>query len=105
MMVSLQLYKNYGPILNELECSDILKESMIVLKENNSIEFNFESVVAIPTIGAKMIFGSIYRTIGGLEFAKRVKIVNTSNIIQHIIYDAIIDSVSNEVETKVSDRS
>lgn len=96
--MKIDLYHDYGAILTQEECEIIKVKVEMFLESGKEVIFNFKSVSAMPTKGAKTIFGFLYMELGKEKFSKQIKFTNISSILTQIIYDALLDSSPLDLE-------
>lgn len=89
------LYSKYGPIISDEESEAIFSTLKEKLNNHDFIKIDFDNIVAMSTKSAKRIFGTLYSQLGPEKFYERIHITNASNTLQEIIYDAIVNFVTN----------
>lgn len=94
--MKISIYNSYGPIISDEESAKILASlNELLAKHKEKIEIDFANVIAMTTKSAKNIFGSLYLQLSPDGFYDRLAITNASSSIQEIIYDAILNNITN----------
>ena len=97
-MITLNLNKKYGPIISDEESDIIYKELLLNINKGESITLNFKDIIAMSTKSAKKIFGELYFKLNSENFYKRIIIENAAPTLQEIIYDAIVNHFTSNIE-------
>lgn len=97
-MINLDLNSIYGPIISDEESDIIYQKLKTHIDNGESVTLNFIDIIAMSTKSAKKIFGKLYFKMKSKEFYDRIIIINASNTLQEIIYDAIVNFFTNNTE-------
>ncbi len=90
-----KLYEKYGPIISDDESELIFNELNHLVSEGKAVNIKFDGVIAMTTRSAKRIFGTLHSNLKSEKFYNLIRIENASNTLQEIIYDSIINYISN----------
>lgn len=84
-MSTIRLEK-YGPIISDKEVGDEIAAIISAdLAKDQSIVIDLAGIKSMATFCAKQIFGTLYVELGAEGFFDRVRIMNASQEMQHLI--------------------
>lgn len=87
--------EKYGQIISDDELGKVIaNQILLLLKKNDKVIINFESVISMATYNAKQIFGELYFELGSDEFFRRIQFKNVSSNLEYIIRLGIQDSIA-----------
>lgn len=99
-MINVNLNQKYGPIISDEESDIIYKNLLMHINNDENITLNFQDVIAMSTKSAKKIFGELYFKLKSKDFYDRIIIQNATETLQEIIYDAIVNHFTSNIEVK-----
>ena len=90
--------KSYAPSLSEKADAEKIRQQISALDpQNNIVEIDFEDIVAMTTICARLIFGQLYLDLGPELYNKNIKIIHCEETLEIIIRWGIESALEHEV--------
>ncbi len=95
--------KDYAPSLSDKsKAENILNEIKKLDPQNNQIIIDFDGLIAMTTICARIIFGQLYKELGAKTFFENIKMKNVVDSIRIVIKWGISKELEQEASLMIS---
>lgn len=90
-------FKDYSPSLSDKSMAEQIYDSISNLDpKHNQITIDFDGLIAMTTICARIIFGRLYKEMGSKLFAENIKMKNLEDTVRIVIKWGISKELEQE---------